>query len=169
MNILSNTSNITCDIVEYIAGYVVSKLKTEIVCCECVELLVGNVSCSQSLVKCKNRGGLVQPSKAVEKLCLIAESVVKFNLNKGDITSIKNLTEKMTSSVMKKCIGMDLFPGDHFLDNGPEQSHYVILIKAIAKKYFKLRLHHFSKKFNESIHKTKLRNYLLKTVTFMGQ
>ncbi|KAG8256102.1 hypothetical protein J6590_076843 [Homalodisca vitripennis] len=40
----------------------------------------------------------------------------------------------------------------------PLTDHFVLLIKAIAKKYFKLRLHHFSKKFNESIHKNKLHN-----------
>lgn len=82
---------------------------------------------------------------------------------------LPNLVDVMVMSVLRKCVGVPLFPGEHCFEQEPELNHVIPLMIAICKKYFKVRLHHFSKTVTENLHKTKLRSLLSKTVTFMGQ
>ena len=61
-------------VVEYIAGYVVKSTEKAIACTECKLALRAPderyvESSVPSLVRCKDRGGLVKPSKCVIKTC----------------------------------------------------------------------------------------------------
>ncbi|KAG8309776.1 hypothetical protein J6590_077238 [Homalodisca vitripennis] len=98
-----------------------------------------------SLISCKNRGGLLQPSEGVVKLCLLCETEVKLRINKGDVTTVKKLEDRMVNSVLRKCIGVNLFPGGHCFEQDPEVNHLILVKKAICKQYFKVRLHHHCK------------------------
>jgi len=67
--------NITRDIVEYIAVFIVRKIK-KINCFECEGALFS--SCSSALIDIKLRGFLIKPSQDV---IIIAELVFKSNIN----------------------------------------------------------------------------------------
>lgn len=144
-------------------------MRREILCKHCLDLLLANVTNEFSLIHAKNRGGLLTPSEGVVKLCVLAETEVKYHIHRGDITTLKNLMDVMVMSVMRKCVGVDIFPGEHGFEQEPEQNHIILLMKSICKKYFKVRLHHYSKTVSETLHKTMLRSHLSKTITFMGQ
>ncbi|KAG8314522.1 hypothetical protein J6590_091151 [Homalodisca vitripennis] len=113
-----------------------------------------------SLISCKNRGGLLQPSEGVVKLCLLCETEVKLRINKGDVTTVKKLEDRMVNSVLRKCIGVNLFPGGHCFEQDPGVNHLILVKKAICKQYFKVRLHHHCKNVSASLHKSRIRSHL---------
>lgn len=77
----------------------------------------------------------------------------------------------MLNVKLKECIGKDILRdrNGHFLQQDPDQSHFILHVKAICVKYFTLRLHHVSKLYNQGIHSQKIRNHPTKTITFLGQ
>lgn len=152
LSILNETSNVSCDIVEYIAGYIVRSLSSKIVCESCLKLLTSNTLQTYSLIGCKDRGGLIVPSHDVVKLCIMCDSV-KMYKNTGKFTTAKNLLDLLILTVKTKCIGTNLFSEEHYYDQEPENNHVILLMKAVCKKYFTVRLHHYSKNLNESLHK----------------
>lgn len=162
-------SDLACDIVEYIGGYVARKIKSKLMCIECINLLFSKDVSPKGLIFCKNRGGLLQPSSDLYKLCKISESILRVHIKSDKCLKNVELLKQMTLSVMKACVGLHLFSCDHFLDHDVEQNHIVLLVKSICEEYFKVRLHYFAKNFNEKIHFSKVRNNLNKTVLFLGQ
>ncbi|KAG8243927.1 hypothetical protein J6590_035545 [Homalodisca vitripennis] len=81
-DIVGNTSNVTTHIMEYLSGFILSRANEE-------------TQYRNSLISCKNRGGLLQPSEGVVKLCLLCETEVKLRINKGDLTTVKKLEDRM--------------------------------------------------------------------------
>lgn len=84
------------DIVAYIAGFVVKKLKKNILCLVCAAELESESSGSQLLDR-KNRGGLVKASNSVIQICRIGERTVR------EFKQIDkpNTVNKITLSAMK--------------------------------------------------------------------
>ena len=74
-----------------------------------------------------------------------------------------------TQKVLTKWIGLSLFQSDHFLDQDPIENHFVLLVKIISKKFFTVKVHHFTELYNDTIHKQNIRSHLSKTITFIGQ
>lgn len=165
-----NCTDIAFNITEYVAGYVVRSLRNKIICEECINLLSQSEIRVTSLICSKNRGGLIQPSCDVHKICLICEKVLKNYLKTEKYSTKKNIHEKLTHRVLQDCVGMNLFHGSHhILEEDPESSHFVPLVKAVCKKYFNLRFRYHAKNFNDNVHVNKVRNKLCKTITFLGQ
>ncbi len=62
--------------------------------------------------------------------------------------------------VMKMCYNANLFKhlNDRFIEYLlPNENHYLLLIKAIAKEYFEIRFNHYTKQFNSEPHIRKIR------------
>lgn len=166
--------NLNCDvetdIVEYIAGYVVRSIQPKLLCQSCAKQLTDDENPkTNSLIFCKNRGGLVNPSDAVTKICRLSEKVLKEKLSKSNVVQNIQLLTELKMSLFKLSIGLNLFKGEHFFNTDVENSHFFLLIDAISKRYFNIRLKFYGKVVNEKTHLTKFRNDLCKKVLFAGQ
>ena len=74
------------NIVAYIAGFIVHKLKKSLHCEACLEgLTAHDDDIKQSLIKMKNKGNLIHPSDDVIKICVQCEILfrksISFNTN----------------------------------------------------------------------------------------
>jgi hypothetical protein len=78
------------DVVAYIAGFVVRKLKKAITCEIWASVLYNDCISNNSLINIKNRGGLVLPSDDVVTICKYSERMCLkiFNLTKHNSPSI---------------------------------------------------------------------------------
>lgn len=165
-------SDITKDIVEYIAGYVSKSICSKLLCDKCFDSLIemsSTCSTPNSLITCKNRGGLILPSSDVKKVCQICEKVVRIYLKLKNTRENVNVIGEMCNEVLKLCIGCEIFSDEHFKNSDPENSHFIYLIQSICQKYFHIRLRHHAKNFNEKVHFHKVRNDLCKKILFLGQ
>jgi len=154
------------DIVEYIAGFVVKKLKTKINCNECVKALLSDSS-NNFLLNIKNQGRLIKPSTDVVKLCKLSETIFKSHQNeikcKKDIISY--LTIKASSKIQISTLFSSL--SVHILDQSPLDNHLLQIVTFIFKTYFTLRLHHHNKTLSQPTER--IRSHLTKTIHFKGQ
>ena len=59
---------------------------------------------------------------------------------------------------------------EHMLEQSIMDNHVLLLVKAVARSYIKIRMHHIAKEFNESIVKNdRVRKKLTKLVLFKHQ
>ena len=59
---------------------------------------------------------------------------------------------------------------EHMLEQSIMDNHVLLLVKAVARSYVKIRMHHIAKEFNESIVKNdRVRKKLTKLVLFKHQ
>lgn len=150
-------------VIVYIAGFVVSKLKKELSCEECVSAIISDTKYA-SLQLQKDKGGLCYPSKDVAKICEICEII--FRKNRG--LNKKNVLIVLMQESLRRCLGLTLFfKISHFNSQTFLDCHYSLLIKAISLKYFKVRIHYATKKLSEKT--DKVRNFYNKLVLFKGQ
>ncbi|KAF0711424.1 THAP-type domain-containing protein, partial [Aphis craccivora] len=122
-------SNFINDVVAYIAGFVVRKIKKTILCDICA-------------VEIENNGGLIKTSHDVIQICKIAERTIKH----FQAIDKSNVINKITLEAMKN-INMDKYFTNlslHILDQEPLNNHVLQLIKIIINIYCKLRLHHIN-------------------------
>lgn len=165
-NILSvyQHSKFLDDVVGYIAGFVVYKIKKSILCILCGEALESNESRS-ALITRKNRGGLIKPNKNVVEICKIAERVIREyqEIDKSNVVS------KITLTCMKKINISKYFPQltNHFFEQEPLNNHLLQLIKIILNTYITLRLHHINSSTNAIDHK--IRTFYTKLIHFKHQ
>jgi len=154
------------DIVEYIAGFVVKKLKKKINCNECVKALLSDSS-NNFLLNIKNQGRLIKPSTDVVKLCKLSETIFKSHQNeikcKKDIISY--LTIKASSKIQISTLFSSL--SVHILDQSPLDNYLLQIVTLNFKTYFKLRLHHHNKTLSHPTER--IRSHLTKTIHFKGQ
>lgn len=134
-------SNFINDVVAYIAGFVVRKIKKTILCDICaVEIEVG--LSESKLLDRKNNGGLIKTSHDVIQICKIAERTIKH----FQAIDKSNVINKITLEAMKN-INIDKYFTNlslHILDQEPLNNHVLQLIKIIINIYCKLRLHHIN-------------------------
>jgi len=92
---------VIADIVEYIAGFIVRKLETKIICDDCIRRLTRAHSEIGSLINIKNCEGLRKPSVDVIYLCQVAERVFKMYESRLSTSSniINFLIIKTTSQI----------------------------------------------------------------------
>nr|CAH7724979.1 unnamed protein product [Callosobruchus chinensis] len=155
-----------CDIVAYIAGFVVKNLKKCIACDDC-RLLIETTNTHSLLQKRKQYGSLTNASPFVITVCQQAERSIR------SLKSISNIFHKKHKNVEKYLINYTLNNinkivfnvfGDHVLDDNVENNHSTTLTKLILQKYIRIRIHHESNIASEP-HRH-LRSRLMKTITF---
>ncbi|KAJ8974686.1 hypothetical protein NQ317_019842 [Molorchus minor] len=117
------------EIVKYISGFVVRKVKNIIKCRFCLDQLE-SVQLSSTLLTIKKYGNLTMASEDVNKICLNLEKLIR---------QYKNVfhNEAMNNHILSQ----DL------LDN-----HRIQLIKLISAVYLKIRLHHEAKITSDNFH-----------------
>lgn len=158
-------ASITTNIVEYIAGFITRRLSLEIHCPDCMQALTGSTKTGFSLINIKNRGGLVTPSEDVIRICRICEKLVR---ETSVLNPQKNLSDTLKIRLLNQCVTKNLFQNieSHF---ELYENHNLWLIESIGKKYFNVRLHYYSKEFNDKIHFRRIRQHLTKSVHFRGE
>lgn len=161
------------NVVVYIAGYVVKKLK-HVMCSECVPSLFGNCDnvLHSTFLRRKNNGGLTTPSPSVVKICVLCEKFFRqlqaLNGGKPPKGDVKLIVQVM---VLKRLQEVNVFMelNEHAIDNLFPENHVLLLVKAIVLTYMRIRLHHVASSFNFTLHKEFLRQHLNKSVLFLNQ
>jgi len=152
------------DVVTYIAGFVVYKIKKNILCAVC-EKSLGTKESGSALIGRKNRGGLIQPNPDVIDICKIAERVIR-GYQKIDGS---NIVKRITIECMRKININKYFISlsNHFLEQEPFNNHLLQLLKLIMHIYITLRIHHINSSTN-SIDQ-KIRTFYTKLILFEHQ
>ena len=175
---LCTLSDYVQNVVVYIAGFVVRSLRKRLMCSECTAVLTLANSSSTSnqndcgLIKTKNRGGLLQPSDDVIRLCKSSESHFRSIMAPGQQPALaSSLKQRLTNSVLRSCFGLQVFEEliEHTFNSDPVDDHRVLLMKRVVEQYLVCRLHHQAKCFSRSMHTHSKRSKVTKTVLFYGQ
>lgn len=157
------TSTYIKDVVAYIAGFVSRAVTKKIKCYICKNLLVGTDSMS-TLQERKCRGGLINASNDVIKLCYITERVIREHQNE---INKQHPIERLIVIAMSR-VTSDIFDNVlHMLEQAPLQDHRTILIKLILYRYIQLRLRHICNSKQHAIQR--IRNKFNKLITFKNQ
>ena len=167
-------TEVAVKIVVYISGFVVHKLRQSISCEVCVEALLeqGNPSSLHKLINIKNRGGLSVPSWDVIQICVSSESVFRKYVatDRLNNVSLARLVALVLESFLEKSVFACL--SSHMLDSEGYFNHVVLLIKAVAETYFRVRYFYAGKQYTAKL-KEKLRcnsrQVLNKLIIFSGQ
>lgn len=132
------------DIVAYIAGFAIRKVKKLVHCAACSAVLATNRpdEITSLLLERKNRGKLTRAVADVVDLCQVVEQVFRGptaprkNSNRNVIynliiATLRRMPENILSSL-----------NDHTKEQEPLNDHKYQLIKLILSTYFKIRIHH---------------------------
>ena len=146
------------NIVEYICGFVVKKIKQKTNCESCIKSLFGDRKDGLiSVRQMDEKARLVYPSNFVLKIVKFAENVVNLELKKDDWLK-KYYFDHCN---IKICNGFVSFYGDIFkkMDN-----HSYELMKTIVSCYLSIRFKSYARFINEKHKKQNLRSKLMKIV-----
>ena len=133
-------------VVEYTAGYVVKSTEKAIACTECKLALHAqeerNVKSSvPSLVRCKDRGGLVKPSQCVIKTCTETEKCFQRMAKTVAVPTHPRAMQAVVSSVMPAIIGSTFgCLNVHMFDSEPFNNHVVLMQTSIIQCCCKTRI-----------------------------
>lgn len=143
-------------IVAYIAGFIVRKLMKKNSCATCHELLLGEkTNIFNSLIKKKDRGGLIYPSAGVVKVVENAEKIIRDGRRQNATQIITMLWEKTNYYSLFSSAN-----SDH------DSKHVYLLIKSIVELYIRIRYHYEAKKKTNS---NSIRNYMKKIILFRNE
>jgi hypothetical protein len=161
--IMDTSNNYIADVVDYLCGFVVKKLRKKKSCQICCAVLEDEES-NSAFLRRKDRGGLVRPSKDVINVCRVAELVFREN-NKfsGNVIEKLMLTSKRNLNIAKTSSGLS----DHILEQDALNNHLLQLINLILKCYLTIRLHHHNMSTNEI--KDRIRHRYSKLILFKNQ
>ena len=171
------------NILGYIGGYIVRKLVKHLDCRECCDAMLSNNSTKHrflSLVALKDRGGLVYPSDGILKVVNMAERIFKqfvcgISPNEMKINNTRNLQAKLVNKVVAELSRSSIFSNlqRHDIDNFniTEDFHSTQIIKAVATKFFVLRLSRYGQEYTRNVLKKDIigkRQQLNKLILFQG-
>ncbi|GAB1866409.1 hypothetical protein CAJAP_07488 [Camponotus japonicus] len=139
------------DIVAYIIGFVIRKVKKLIHCKQCSKILTLNTpdESISMLLKRKNHGNLCKPLADIVNICQIAEQVFRgttlYNKEKMlmkhlIITTIRRLNSNVFTIL-----------DDHIKEQEPLSDHKYEFIKLILSIYFNIRIHHATTEASQPI------------------
>lgn len=163
--------------VSYIAGFVTKRLEKKVKCPNCVEVLLTDPdesSYKHKMISIKSRGGLKYPSNDVVKICEQSERVFKSAKMKGDgrFNDLKYSKDVLNVKVLDHFINNSIFKNPDFekhlfecVGDDFTNTHYTLLIKAVADMYYKVRYCHYIKSLNNT---DSPRTVLNKLVLFKG-
>ncbi|KAF2885084.1 hypothetical protein ILUMI_21087 [Ignelater luminosus] len=137
------------NVVNYIAGFIVYKLKKKLFCTICLNQLIGIADHNTQLIELKNRGPYIFPSNDVKKICQFIEKIIRQHLHHIFL----NKTPQLIKSEAFAVVGTNVFDSDVLIDHIKSQdildNHRVQLIKAVINIYVEIRLHYEAKISNE--------------------
>lgn len=154
------------DIVQYIAGFVVRKLKKKLGCVTCLQYLEDNYT-NSILITIKNKGALIKPSKSVIVICHSTERFIRMY---GDnIFHLSHIKKRITYNVRQDIyteVFLNMF--EHILSQETFVSYKEVLINAIIHYYIDIRLFYIGK---NAISQTnnRIRKKLTKLILFHNE
>lgn len=175
---LPSLTFLTENVVTYISGFVVKKLKSIVKCPECLLSLetihTFSLDCENfMLLNRKNRGGLLKPSQNVVNICIFAEKKIRFvlKLNNEKLPPEHNFLNVFINQICHDLFGKSLFDelNQHDYDNSFLNSHRIKLIKQIVQIYLKIRIYSIAKKQTERARGELIRSKLHRTIIFLHQ
>lgn len=125
-----------------------------------------SLTCEQyacSILKRKDRGGLIKPSDDVVQVCLATENaIVKCCLVQVAVF-YKHIASVISHKVLEETTAKSVFDGlyEHMFDT----NHIYWLINTLSSCYVKIRIHHLAKEFTAQMAGPKRKNSLLKLVS----
>ena len=173
LNEQSQFSLTSQNIIAYIAGFVVFKLKKILKCEPCIKALeIYNPNETQELIILKSKGKLIIPSENVFNICLTCERKYR-EMTSQNNGSLSNITKcKIVGQFLETYAFKDIFTDldQHVKNFTPLENHAVFLMKAIAEKYILTRCHYAGKEFTSNLMKNKTisRSRNNKLVIFSG-
>lgn len=161
----------TDNIITYMAGFVVKKIKNSIVCGICFDLIENNEAKSANflLQNRKKYGNLQQASDFVINVCRIAEKCLRYAKANGSIFK-KNIKIQLIY-LTKRNLPLNILDSfhEHILDHEPLNNHGMQILNLILEIYFKIRIHHETKINLEKKTCSRIRSIYTKTVLFKNQ
>ena len=161
-------------VLEYISGWVVRKVCEKVSCKDCACSLVApstNLSsCSASLLKLKNKGGLVVPSASTLQIVRHCELVLRSSVNIKRVHCGK--WEQIVVCKMMMDLPDGLFPElkQHFIETAKDfQTHEYVLISMICKQFIHVRRYHTINLTNRTLTGQSIRHSSNKNVLFLHQ
>lgn len=120
-------TEVTCDIVVYISGYVERRVKNQLKCEACCECL-NDKRVTSDLIDLKDKGGLIQPQKNVVEICREVEKLIRY-LNVDD----RFFYEKTRILCFRALESKNIFDNmnDHILEQPIIDNHKTLMISAI--------------------------------------
>ena len=144
-------------------------------CTECkVALRAPEEPCMKSptpsLVRCKDRGGLVKPSKCVIKTCSETAKGFQRMAKTVAVPSHPKIMQAIASSVLLAVSGHTFNSlAVHMFDTEPINNHVILLQKCIVLFYCGIRIYHIIKSHNINSTDRKVRKTYSKLVLFNHQ
>lgn len=181
---LPTLSNLTENVVAYIAGFVVKSIKKLIKCQVCTAILEEDKkTCADldyfKLLHQKNRAdsfiGLIKPSSDVVKSCMYVEKKIKqiMTFTNNLMPQERNFMDIFLTNISGSLLNdAKLFSilDEHIFDTSIfEINHKIKLIKLIVKIYSKIRFHSFARYQTENVKGELKRKVLSKLILFSHQ
>jgi hypothetical protein len=166
-------SVVLSNILAYVAGWVVKKVMRSITCDICRVSLISqeiprSFDRSYHLLKLKNNGGLVIPSRGVIVIIENAEKAIRqLSMNPMRNCKFQNILIFVKKMIRNEdLLGLDQHATEsqHEIDN-----HFFDLLRSIVKAYYDLRHHHIAKMYTVQKLGLSIRHQVNKTVLFKGQ
>jgi DNA transposase THAP9 len=136
------------NVIQYIAGYIISQLSKTIKCITCIELMKENDSGNPSLLNIKNKAKLTVPCAELVKICSITELEFKCAFEGNNCKTDAQKKQKIISNVMTTLIGSNSLHRfrNHIIEHDIFQNHFSLFIKCIIEKYLSLRIYYITKR-----------------------
>lgn len=162
-------SDLSKQIVGYIAGWIVKKILKKIKCHTCCSALISDQRLNfHRLITLRNLGGLLFPTQDVYDICLKTESFLKHHkkLQGSHYICNENEYKVFQTKILKLFIAANNFNilNHHYLEQPATFNHRILLIKSVIKYYADVRLHYVHKNI-----KTTNRQKYNKLILFQGE
>ena len=161
------TSIVTGNVVNYIGGFVIRKVLSQLSCDQCADQLMGPGDRRQeALIDIRDFGELMRPSRGVCQLLFAVATLVRQLQDR--CLSDKRLRDRIAQTVIDEMVMSSAlpFPDDH---NSGMNSHSLQLTRSVIHAYLKVRLHHLSQLRTSCEQGEKIRAKLNKTILFSHQ
>uniref|UniRef100_A0A8C5BZB7 THAP-type domain-containing protein n=1 Tax=Gadus morhua TaxID=8049 RepID=A0A8C5BZB7_GADMO len=157
--------------INYIADFVVQKLKEKHTCMPCADALTS--ATVHPFILLKNRGGLSKPSAGVVAVCRESERCFQgiLRTTSGKLPQCNVITSAIVTQVLEYSAGKTLFPQlhNHMFETTVDDNHVHILVKMASSLYCKLRMNHLAKRATESLNKDSVGHKFKKLIRFHHQ
>ncbi|KAJ4922468.1 hypothetical protein JOQ06_019563 [Pogonophryne albipinna] len=158
--------------INYIAGFVVKKIKQKHNCMPCAEALTSETTV-HPFVLLKTRGGLQKPSPGIIAVCMESERCFQriLRTTSGKLPQGHGLTSAITNQVLMYSADKVLFPElyFHMFETTVEDNHVHVLVKMASSIYCKVRMHHLARRETEKMTKDIVRHQFTKLIHFHHQ
>lgn len=171
MSDIRQITELSNNIIEYIAGYIIKQLKNSLCCEICITALVATTD-KNNLINRKNRGRLIQPSNDVIQIARKCETEIRCAVHESTIfLKQKFHGHYLTNRILTHFVQTDIFNilAEHIHDHSIMENHVVHLIRTIVQKYVKIRLHYITLNSIDKERSKSQRHFFNKLTLFKGQ